>query len=111
MFTVSGIGVIPKDDQVVERQNNYGSYFNFTLVSKDPYKKQRHYLKVSVQVPSENTEEAREALQPGKGIQVRIGELVGRKLDSGFIAMDVTTKWRWIEPIKALPIPGKKKDA
>lgn len=101
MFTVSGVGIIPGDEQVVERQNKFGSYFNFTLKTKDSYKKdQKHFLSLSVQVPSEHVAEAREVFVPKKVIWIRIGELSGRKLDTGFVAMHINTKWNWVETLK-----------
>jgi hypothetical protein len=107
LFSVSGIAVISKDE-IVERQSQSGVWFNFVVIAKDPYREIRHYYKISMHVPIEYIDLARDAIQVGKFIQIRHGELAGRRLDSGTIFMTVSTKWKWIESIKALPGPDRK---
>ena len=108
MFTTSGIGVIPKDEIIEEKVFNNVYYFRFNLISKNPYKDQRNYVKVNISIPFDYIEQAREALQPGKALHIRIGELSGNKSDKGYVFMEVKTKWKWIEPIKALPTKERK---
>lgn len=108
MFTTSGIGVIDKTEKIIESQFGNFIYISFVVITKDPYKSKRHFNKVNLQVPMEYIEQARESIKPGKGIQVRIGELTGNKSSSGYIHMSINTKWKWVEPIKALPTQERK---
>ena len=108
MFTISGIGIVSKEDKIIESQIGTSIYISFVVVTKDPYKNKRHHNKISLQVPMEFLEKARESIKPGKGIQIRLGELTGYKGSSGYISASINTKWKWIEPIKALPNQDRK---
>ncbi len=111
MFTTSGIGIIPKDCKVEERQAPSGAFFSFQLITKDPYKEGRHYVNVSLFVPTEYIERARDSIKPGVVVQVRIGEINGRRSEkSNYVFMTVNTRWKWIEVLKVLPGNERKKD-
>lgn len=110
MFTTCGIGIISKDDEIIERAFNLTTYFNLVLISKDPFQNKRHYYKVNISVPPEVLQEARESLLPGRPLQVRIGELNGWRSDKGYISVDIKTRWQWVEVLKALPGKERKEE-
>jgi len=108
MLTVSGIGVISKEDKIIESQIGTCIYISFVLVTKDPYKNKRHHNKINLQVPIEFLEKARESIKVGKGLQIRLGEIAGYKGASGYISTTINTKWKWVESIKAIPNQERK---
>lgn len=108
MFTVSGLGVIPKDTEVTEKQFGDKLFVYFILLSKDPYKTIRHYIKIRLYVPTDMTQIARDIIKPGQAFYVRIGELCGHRTNNGVVFMEVQTQWKWLEPIKAMVQKGIK---
>jgi len=108
MFTVSGLGVIPKDAEIIEKTYNNKAYFYFSLLSKDPYKTIRHYIKMRLFIPTEDIQVARDIIKPGQAFYVRIGELSGRRTENGVIFMEVQTQWKWLEPVKAMVQADRK---
>jgi hypothetical protein len=102
VLTVTGVVVVASTPSVVD--TNKGGYYNFTAVSKNPYKGERKWYSLSVFVPKENLPEAAEKLAHGKCIQIRIGELDGRQVSDGkFVAMQVKSRWSWLEPLGVTP--------
>jgi len=83
-------------------------FLNFDLWVKDPYKPRRHLVRVSLLVPTEEIEAAREAITPGTSVQIRIGELYGMRTKSGGVFMTIHSKWKWVEVLKAMPTGQRK---
>jgi hypothetical protein len=103
-LTVSGVVFIVSD--VLENSGKQDTtYFNFTAVSKDPYKEGRKFYKLGISVPKDKVESARKVLQKGKGLQIRLGELDGKMVDQekNLVAMNVISRWQWIEPLSMTP--------
>lgn len=112
MFAVTGAGIIDPDVEIKEfpLDNAASVLISLRLIGKDPYKPIRHYYNCTVIVPLKSIEVARQALQPNKYLQVRLGELKGKKTEKGFIFNDIQTKWQWIEILTVVPNKERKKD-
>lgn len=112
MLSATGTALIEPKSEVKEfqLQQNNSILLQLKLVAKDPYKSARHYYNCAVIVPFKFIEQARKKLVPGQFIQIRLGELKGRKTENGAIFNDVITKWQWIEVLNAVPNSERKED-
>jgi hypothetical protein len=112
-WTSVGFAVVPKTNaNIVEKQYGNSIYINLNVIDKHHYNpEKREWLKLSIQVPTDEIEQARQAIQPGRAFLIRFAELGGNKLESGYVAMSLQTKWRYVEPVKAMPQAGIKKNA
>ena len=95
-------GIVRVYDTPEERALEDGVFFNFVGEGKDPKVKggRKHYC-VSIYVPKEKIETAREDLAKGKSIYIRHGDLDGKKneLYPTRPLMQVKTSWFNIEPL------------
>jgi hypothetical protein len=112
-WTATGFGVIPKEKaEITEKQYGNSFYITVNVVDKHYYNpKKREWIKVSIQVPMDDIEEARATLKPGSAFFFRFAEVGGNLLDSGYVATNISTKWRFVEPVKAMPQAGIKNQA
>jgi len=95
-------GIVRVYDTPEEHTLEDGAFFNFVGEGKDPrVKGARKYYCVSIYVPKEKIERAREDLAKGKSIYIRHGDLDGRKneLYPTRPLMQVKSMWSHIDPL------------
>jgi len=95
-------GIVRIYDEPTENKLDDGVFFNCVGEGKDPkIKGGRKYYSVSVFVPNEKVEVAREDLRKGSSIYIRHGDLDGKRneLYPTRPYMQVRTSWFNIEPL------------
>jgi len=109
MFTSHGIGLIAPGAEITMRPYSNGQYFSFPMITKDPYIEDgKQWVRISVQVPHKDVEEAVKTFKPMKGLYIRLSEVKGFKTEKGSIIMNIDTKWRWVEPLSQMPTKERK---
>ena len=110
MLSVTGIGIIPKGKKIKEFQTGKVIFMSFVLATKDPYKNRKQWIKVSVMVPIDKIEKAREIIKEGNVIQIRHADLYGIINDNDTVHMTVNTSWPFIEHLRRIPTPERKEE-
>jgi len=104
MLTVVGNIFIPGSSPVEEKKWKSAVYFTFTAVSKHPTQEGKHcYHKVSIYVPDEHVERARQIIKPGEMLFLRHADLDGRQSEQGAVFSEVKTTWNNIEHMVKVP--------
>lgn len=114
MLTITGMGMVAKDTPIEEhpqKDSNF-TWMRFTMITKDPRIDNRyHFFKIDMRVHNNSLELARSKIVKGRSIQIRIGEAQGNKLESGYCATSIKTRWEWIEILNQYPGKERKQDA
>jgi hypothetical protein len=106
MLSTSGVVYLRQDP--VERKTGKGIYFNTVALAKDPRGGKAKVYRLSIWVPDQKLESAREGLSRGNYVQLRHGELDGTENEAGHVFSQVTTKWDWVEILGVAPQGGRK---
>jgi hypothetical protein len=106
-LSVTGNIFIQPSAQIQEKKYKQAVYFSFVAVSKHPYKEIRTPHKISIYVPDDKLERARQVIRPGEMIYIRHGDLDATLTDQGAVMAEVKTDWKSIEHMTK--VPGKEK--
>ena len=106
-LSVTGNVFIKPGTQITENKYKQATYFNFIAISKHPFREQRTPHKISVYVPDDKLDRARQVLKAGEMIYIRHADLDGNQTDQGAVMTEVKTAWKDIEHM--IKVPGKEK--
>ena len=95
--------------EVREKKWTHGSFFEFEAVSKHPTKDKKIPHKISVFVPDEKLERAREVFKSGQMLGLRHAELDTYKYEeTGAIYATIRASWKDLEILKVAPTKEKQ---
>ena len=89
--------------EIQEKKWKKGVFFEFRAVSKHPSKDTRTPHKVTIFVPNEKLERARQVIKPGQMLGIRHAELDGYEHESGTIYSQVRANWNHLEVLRVVP--------
>lgn len=108
----TGFFGIPLENHEIE-ERVFGSYIYISMnaTSKNPYKEnKKEWFKVSVSIPMNQIEQARERIKPGNSFLLTNGDLQGSLLEakagsakSHYVVQTVRVDYKDIFPMKATP--------
>ena len=110
MFAIFGVGVVSPNHEVKEvpLKNGKGSFFNFRVLTKDPYKPTRHCYRISCFVRTPELEKARAAFKAPNCLEIR-GDLESVSLESGALSSQIKTRWEFIQKLTKIPDGDRKR--